>query len=547
MRAFFSASTPEELEAARASCRARRLPALTRASLGRRREGWTMLRLPTPALHPGLAEAAARRLGLARDAILQLARCEAERATPQSDPAPVPDAQQRAEENSRRLARLDDETRARVLRERPNAPFTDPRAFVQPPPLTRCGPQALARWLGRDGADFLVDAVPIPPSDATPPRPGVDGRLVTAPAERALRELIWSARAIESRGATEDVELDADAIAQLQRALEACCEALASRAAPTTTSAIARRGRAEEPPLLERPDGWSREDRGAGPDHELPPILACVWARDRVVVQRRHELVWIYPDGETEQLRFEGAVIGWIDPRAGLCVAATRAGLGIYDLGEGRWLDQFPAHAPRWLFWEGTGGAYLRDERGRTRPLLELTRDAAVIETTPDASLLWVEDLDRAGGVYDTRDGALVGAPPSAVDWLDEAHAMLRPSGALLRAPTFADDEPERVAERWDEAIAALDLAPRPASALVLRADATLWFLREGVLFKGSCAQYQLGWPSLAAAFDRAGERLALVDADQVLIVDPEAASIERRVTLPPPRFTGSRASSPAR
>ncbi|MCB9753114.1 MAG: hypothetical protein H6713_24425 [Myxococcales bacterium] len=116
MEAFFSARSPEELEAARAAMATRDLAPLDASA--RERDAWTLLRLPTPLLHPGLAAAAATRLGIARASALQLARCELVRVGARAL-EPVPDAQQRAEDNARRLARLDPETRSRALRSEP--------------------------------------------------------------------------------------------------------------------------------------------------------------------------------------------------------------------------------------------------------------------------------------------------------------------------------------------------------------------------------------------------------------------------------------------
>ncbi|MCB9753113.1 MAG: hypothetical protein H6713_24420 [Myxococcales bacterium] len=340
-----------------------------------------------------------------------------------------------------------------------------------------------------------------------------------------MRELMWRASALDDADA--DAPPDADAIASLQRALERYLHALRPRLFDPPHRAAAR-----PPPPLEVPGPWP-EDVG----DELGSILACVWARDRIVVQRRRELVWIYPDGEAEQLRFEGAVIGWIDPRLGVCVAATGDGLGVYDLGEDRWLDRFPDRAPRWLFWEDSGRAYLRDGHGRVHPLLEVEGEAAVLETTPDARRLWVEDDAGAGGIFDTETGALVGAPPRPTEWLIDQVPMLTSSGALLRPPTFAADESADVADRWDAAIESLHTAREPASALVVTPRDRCWFLRAGVLLRGDRPHAQIGWPYQAAAFDREGERLALVDDARVIIVDPESITIERRVALPPARF----------
>jgi hypothetical protein len=339
-----------------------------------------------------------------------------------------------------------------------------------------------------------------------------------------LRELLWRCAVVGGTRVTSDDERGA-----LQRAFDSYVAACAGQERGLESKLETHHVITSSRPSDAHTSGES-----------LPTIAACLWVDETIVVQRRVDLVWIAPDDTITQTRFQGATIGWIEAQGDRCVALTDTGLAVYEFARGRWLHSVPADVPRWIFHEALERSYLQDVRGRAHVLLDVVDTPVICAASPDARLLWTEDRAHTGGVFDTETGELVGAPPPPSSrWASDVPILER--DGTLRAPSGTSTEHRATREFQSAARAPFELTDErpletPGSALVLTAASRFWFVRAGVLINPySARKITIGWAHALVAFDRAGERLAVVDDDRVIVLELASLRVLRTIRLPTP------------
>ncbi len=214
----------------------------------------------------------------------------------------------------------------------------------------------------------------------------------------------------------------------------------------------------------------------------------------------------------------------------------------LVELSDGRWFrlddEVSPVDAPidDWCFLEALERSLLQNQDG-IHLLMEVLDYPVVSEPSQDRRWLWATDKHGNGAIYDTRDGLVAASAPFLPD---EPTRILHRDGTLTHVPTIdAIDaiEDEEAAEQADaereEMLEALYASlPEQASALSVvhqsDAPARIEGLYRGVFSTGLMIAFAYD----AAAFNAQGDRIALVDANTLLVVRlGETPTIERELT----------------
>lgn len=174
------------------------------------------------------------------------------------------------------------------------------------------------------------------------------------------------------------------------------------------------------------------------------------------------------------------------------------------DLANGRWIAP-PDDAPRVRFEEGMEQSHLVDNRGRSIRLRDVADYPVITAFTPDHLLVWVEDKEGSGGVYRTRDGALV--TMRNVDVMDDLDGLPR----LTRKETLA-----RATEDWCA-------DKQEGSAFVRTPRGRMLSFGQGIVAENWRPYLAIDGASTVAAFDLHGRHLATSDGKTVRVIDVAA------------------------
>ena len=104
------------------------------------------------------------------------------------------------------------------------------------------------------------------------------------------------------------------------------------------------------------------------------------------------------------------------------------------ELANGAWIARPKSDAtPGVWFDESLERSFLFDDRGRSIRLRDISDYPTIVGFSPDHRFVWVEDKHGSGGVFRTRDGALVTMRPGTNDNLGGL-PRLTAAGALAVA-----------------------------------------------------------------------------------------------------------------
>ena len=180
------------------------------------------------------------------------------------------------------------------------------------------------------------------------------------------------------------------------------------------------------------------------------------------------------------------------------------------DLANGDWV-QAPADAPRVRFVELNERALLFDNLDRHIELHAIGDYPTIAEFTPDHRFVWVADKHSSRAVFRVRDGALVTmcAPRSRTCVADSVR--LTRKGMLTK--TSRDWQPHDNAD----------------AAAIVRTPRGRWLsLAEGIVSEGWRSFMVIDGAITAAAFDRLGTTLAIVDGKNLRVIDVGHAPQQR-------------------
>lgn len=173
------------------------------------------------------------------------------------------------------------------------------------------------------------------------------------------------------------------------------------------------------------------------------------------------------------------------------------------DLANGAWIARPKSDAtPGVWFDESLERSYLCDDRGRSLRLHDVSDYPTLVVFSPDHRFVWVEDKHGSGGVFRTRDGALVTMRPGNDDSL-RGLPRLTAAGELAVAR-----------DGWSPA------KKQDAAALVRTPRGTWMSFGEGVVSVNWTPFLVLDGASHVAAFDKHGTRLALSDGKTLRVID---------------------------
>ena len=173
------------------------------------------------------------------------------------------------------------------------------------------------------------------------------------------------------------------------------------------------------------------------------------------------------------------------------------------DLANGAWIARPKSDAtPGVWFDESHERSYLFDDRGRSLRLQDLNDYSGIVAFSPDHCFVWAEDTDGSGGVFRTRDGALVTMRSRNDDRLGGL-PRLTAAGVLARAR-----------DEWSPA------KKQEAAALVRTPRGTWMSFGEGVVSANWTPFLVLDGASRVATFDTHGTRLALSDGKTLRVID---------------------------
>ncbi|MFS8065340.1 MAG: hypothetical protein ACMG6S_03105 [Byssovorax sp.] len=173
------------------------------------------------------------------------------------------------------------------------------------------------------------------------------------------------------------------------------------------------------------------------------------------------------------------------------------------DLANGAWIARPKSDAtPGVWFNESLERSYLVGDRGRSIRLRDLSDYPTIVGFSPDHRFVWVEDKHGSGGVFRTRDGALVTMRPGTNANLGGL-PRLTAAGALAVAR-----------EEWSPS------KKQEAAALVRTPRGTWMSFGEGVVSADWTPFLVLDGASRVAAFDTHGTRLALSDGKTLRVID---------------------------
>lgn len=459
-----------------------------RASL--RAERWAHVALPTPVVHPAVAAGLAARMRVAPEDVLDVAR---------------------------RRAWVDAEGRVH----RPVAADAEDALLEVHAAWTR----GLADWLGPEA---LFDAVPVPPPASRPLEEAEGGERVPGPTDRALARLVACAAAGRRLR-----ELDApdllrfEAAGRLQRRFEAAVAALAGEAPPLAAdpARVARYAPASAPASVE-----------AEPTGRVLELAFCLGDRlavvfdvgTAVVAPHSGEIAFAAPG-------VSGAARGGGDRALALETADGLVGLD----PRGASLTGWPPGAPVWAFEEHLERGTLVDAaRGLAWPLDDLGDYPALVRGTPDGRHVWVEDGERAGGVYRVEDGALRASPAGWAELRTPPEWGLLPDGRIARVEEDEVDELEAEArDAAQDAADALGLVPYAPHASIASGPAGFRVVFDQRVHDRQAERLVLGVPALVTALAPGGRLLALVSPDdELLMIDVEPPALRVRRPLAPLR-----------
>ncbi|MBA3393337.1 MAG: hypothetical protein H0T89_11870 [Deltaproteobacteria bacterium] len=184
------------------------------------------------------------------------------------------------------------------------------------------------------------------------------------------------------------------------------------------------------------------------------------------------------------------------------------------DLENGTWSARPDSDlTPGVWFNESLERSYLVDDRGRSIRLRDVSDYPTITAFSPDHRFVWVEDKHGSGGVYRTRDGALVTKRSGDNDHL-EGLPRLTAAGAIARAR-----------DGWYPG------NKQEASALVRTPRGTWMSFGDGVVSANWKPFLVLDGASRVAAFDTHGTRLAITDGKVLRVIDvasPEPSELVR-------------------
>ncbi len=180
------------------------------------------------------------------------------------------------------------------------------------------------------------------------------------------------------------------------------------------------------------------------------------------------------------------------------------------DLANGNWV-QAPADAPRVRFVEVSERALLFDDVDRHIELRAIGDYPTISEFTPDHRFFWVADKHSNHGVFRVRDGALV--------------TMCAPRGRTCVSDTV------RLTRKGTLAMTSRDWQ-RPDNAdaaAIVRTPRGRWLsFADGIVSEGWRSFMVIDGATTAAAFDRLGSILAIIDAKNLRVIDVGEAPKQR-------------------